>query len=297
MKNKVFLVILLHVTLGHSGVQAFNLKGVLWAATPVLLATAAQAAQTYYCATYEGTVVDGTGVLNCRTPLTEVDGYTHCVTYRLIENAANHVVMTCVQVSGLDYTCFKSDMVAYRQEGSRYRKVSLAQLQEGDTVLDAQGNPTQVIGFLDRQNGVEAKTMRFYGQRENEEVLLLEVTPSHLLFDSKQKAHLAQDFKVGDAFLGAHQKPVAITRIEGAMASSVIAPLTASGTLLVGAGSTSVGASCYAHVSSHQLAHTYYQAKRGICRLLGVNPTSDGRVSRGETLVLQCLQQIGLAKP
>lgn len=97
--------------------------------------------------------------------------------------------------------------------------------------------------------------------------------------------------------MGAHQKPVVITRIEHAMASFVIAPLTQAGTLRIGAGSSSIGASCYAHVSSHQLAHTYYQAKRGICRLLGVNPTSNGTVSRGETLVLQCLQQIGLAKP
>lgn len=297
MRKKALLLILLHMTLGHSGAQAFNLKRVLWAATPVLLATAVQAAQTYYCASYEGTLVNGRGVLSCIQPLTELDGYTHCEAYRLFQNASGHVVMTCAQVSDLDYTCFSSEMLAYRQNGSRYEKVSLEHLQAGDTVLDAQGNPTQVIGFLDRQDGVEAKTMRFYGKRENEEVLLLEVTPSHLLFDSKQTARFAQSFKVGDAFLGAHQKPVVITRIEEATVSSIIAPLTAAGTLRVGAGSTSIGASCYAHVSSHRAAHTYYKVKRGVCRLLGVNPTSNGAVSHGEALVLQCLQQVGLAKP
>lgn len=256
---------------------------------------------------YVGTLNGGEALLNCTTSdlitVTAPSGSSslaYCAAYA-ISVVNNTVSMYCSQYgSAPGLSCFTPQLVAYKvtkQEGKQnYNKVDLANLQVGDTVLDANGNPTLVTGFLHKVVDTPTQALRFYGERDSQEIVLLEATPTHLIFDSGNVARYAADFKVGDAFLGAKEKPVKITRIEAFTTPELIAPLTQAGTLRVGAGSTSVGASCYAHVPSHRCAHAYYQTKRWVCSKIGINPEPNGQVSGSEGFVLRCMQAIGAAK-
>lgn len=255
---------------------------------------------------YVGALNAGQALLNCTSDLVTVaapsgsSSLTYCAAY-VVSVVNNTVSMYCSQYSSAPgISCFTPRLVAYKateQEGKqKYKKVDLANLQVGDTVLDANSNPTLVTGFLHKVVDTPTQALRFYGERDSQEIVLLEATPAHLIFDAGNVARYAGDFKVGDAFLGVKEKKVVITRIEEFTTSELIAPLTQSGTLLVGAGSTSVRASCYAHVPSHTAAHAYYRAKRWVCNQVGINPEPNGQVGKTESFVLRCMQAIGAAK-
>ncbi|XP_059479411.1 sonic hedgehog protein [Neocloeon triangulifer] len=154
--------------------------------------------------------------------------------------------------------CFTADTTVVTSDGHR---LPLAELQVGQQVLtfDPQTGRTQyseVLLWLDRDPDED----RLFVEISTEGGRRLAVTPNHLLLVRRPhgpQAVYAGNVEKGDELLGLDSSSMtsdAVVSVRAVRRRGVFAPLTTAGTLVV----DGVGASCYAVVASHPLAHAVF---------------------------------------
>lgn len=187
--------------------------------------------------------------------------------------------------------CFHEMVQVYRLEAGEVVAVAIGDLKEGDQVLDHQGQLTEVLSMMhDVKANALDQLVSLYDQDQN---LIVRLTPEHLLFDSEGNSKFANGFRMGDQLLARDGSVVKvasqeISAVEEDDKTRLVAPLTQSGTLLVGP--RQIAASCYAHVSDHDLAHDYIQ------RLHALDPQGGFTYSVFEGFLMRGLCHFGLAR-
>ena len=151
-------------------------------------------------------------------------------------------------------SCFPSNTLVHTERGP----VQMANLTAGDEIYDAEGNLVKVEDFLHFVEEKETYITSFY---DSEGRLIIEASPTHLLFSKGQKTKYARDFKVGEElFMGNGSSILINSIIIEKKEAAMIAPLTTSGHLLVGP--QKIKASCFPEVSHPDAAYWYTRGRR-----------------------------------
>lgn len=123
--------------------------------------------------------------------------------------------------------CFSIETTVEREDGSM---VAMKELQIGDRVRVANGKyePIYSFGHFDtsvvKTEFVQIQTSLSEGK--------LEMTPNHLLFQKGNEAVMASTLKIGDKVVMSSGKEDAITALKTIQRTGIIAPFTASGTIV-----------------------------------------------------------------
>lgn len=149
--------------------------------------------------------------------------------------------------------CFSGTSRVYRQDGS---SIMMKDVRVGDHLLDAYGEFSEVLTFLDHRPDAPDTDYLQISTTES----TLEITPTHLLLmrhhhDSNAPRYLqAQRLRVGDSIFSINEtikEMKVIEIIRNLKRNDAFAPLTESGTLVV----DNIIASCYADYEYHSIAH------------------------------------------
>lgn len=189
--------------------------------------------------------------------------------------------------------CFSGSMVIYRVgQNNKLEITKIADLKLGDLVLDGDKNQVQFLGYLHDLKDRSDTVLAFY-QNETDNQPFLEVTPEHLLFTAEDGLVFATDIKSSIHHLVNAETgiPISIAKIIPITVNGLYAPLTSSGTIMVGP--LNVKASCYAHINAPVLSNWYFYFRRFYA---DSNLFSIQALSTLEDLLMKFVKYIGLAR-
>ncbi|MBL4818594.1 MAG: hypothetical protein JKY15_05100 [Deltaproteobacteria bacterium] len=199
-----------------------------------------------------------------------------------VTTIGNETTWECVSYRDACGACFAPGTVVYR-EGTPIR---IDQLQVGDIVDDGLGSTSKVVGFFHREDDTDAEMLQIYSNRTPEPVLV--VSPKHLLSNEDGSFIFADKFVPGTSLKLETGNVVTVGKVEKVLLQGLYAPITESGTLLVG--KHRIIASCYAHATSHDLSHFY---ARWIYAGANTAKVSPGAI---QLFLLQALKGLGMAE-
>lgn len=168
--------------------------------------------------------------------------------------------------------CFLGSTIVYDKDGN---KQPLREVTTGSTILDGEGKPTKVVGWLHQDSQDNAKIVRI----EDFKGGVIEISHRHLLFNEDGVTRFAESFGAGERLSLGNDDYITVMDIRTYIGHAIwMAPITESGTIRVGA--SKVKASCYAEIEHHTLAHYYVKVKHFVSGYDGSRPHFDHRVLR-----------------
>ncbi|GJD09470.1 Desert hedgehog protein [Galdieria sulphuraria] len=147
---------------------------------------------------------------------------------------------------GSGVSCFSGNS---RVHLDSFHTKSMEQLQVGDIILDAKGKPTQVIGWLHRDEYQEANFAHVHFTNMSNTLI---ISGEHLVFSSNG-AIQSKTIVPGNTLLKTNTGVITVQSVKWFTSKGVYAPLTSSGTLLV----NGIACSCYAYFPSHRVANLF----------------------------------------
>ncbi|KAK4522390.1 hypothetical protein GAYE_HTGSCF06PCTG21G0275 [Galdieria yellowstonensis] len=147
---------------------------------------------------------------------------------------------------GSSVSCFPGSSTVYLD---KFQSKPISELQVGETILDAHGKPTKVIGWLHKNENEEARYIQVKFTNMSSK---LTISGDHLVFSTNGVIKSKQIVR-GNKLLTRQEGFATVQSVKSLISKGVYAPLTESGTLLV----DGISCSCYAYFSNHWVANLF----------------------------------------
>jgi len=147
---------------------------------------------------------------------------------------------------GSSVSCFPGSSTVYLD---KFQSKAISELRVGETILDAHGKPTKVIGWLHKNENEEARYIQVQFTNMSSK---LTISGDHLVFSTNGVIKSKQIVR-GNKLLTRQEGFATVHSVKSLISKGVYAPLTESGTLLV----DGISCSCYAYFSSHWVANLF----------------------------------------
>jgi len=147
---------------------------------------------------------------------------------------------------GGSVSCFPGSSTVYLD---KFQSKAISELRVGETILDAHGKPTKVIGWLHKNENEEARYIQVQFTNMSSK---LTISGDHLVFSTNGVIKSKQIVR-GNKLLTRQEGFATVHSVKSLISKGVYAPLTESGTLLV----DGISCSCYAYFSSHWVANLF----------------------------------------